>query len=146
LHKKWLVISASAKTARWSYARQFTITHLKSQAQQRLPRHFRRNCQTHQSEQSGRNIGQYAGFWAHLYWALADVNQGDEVGGVGGVGLAGFGVEEFFGVAVIGGDEDFAADFTAGGQHAGKTAVDGFYGLNGGSQSGRVTAIKLRRN
>ena len=65
-------------------------------------------------------------------------NAGDGVGGVGGFRGAG-GVEEFFGVAVVGGDDEHAAKFVDAAGEAGEGEVEGFEGDDGGVEIGEVT-------
>ena len=75
-----------------------------------------------------------------MHWAVggAEEQDGDGVGGVGGVRGAGDGVAHQFGVAVVGGDQEPAVPGGDGGLEAAEAGVDGFDGADGGGQAAGV--------
>ena len=64
-------------------------------------------------------------------------NTGDGIGGVGSFGVT-VAVKQFFGIAVVGGDDEDAADAVNGTGETFKGEVNGFQGDNGGLKFGKV--------
>ena len=64
-------------------------------------------------------------------------NTRDGIGGVGGLGVA-VAVKQFFGIAVVSGDDEDAAGAVNGTSETFKSKVNGFQGNNGGFKFGEV--------
>ena len=73
-----------------------------------MPSHFRRLRQAHHGQQAGREIAQRA-IIAQLGLA-PDIQERHRIQRVRGVRLVRDAINHLLGVAVIGGDDDFAAD------------------------------------
>ena len=91
--------------------------------------HLRGLFQTHQIQHGGAQVGQAA--VPQLHAAGAHHAAGHQVGGVGGEGGA-VGLHHVLGVAVVGGDDDLAAQLQGGGHHLAHAVVHRLGGLDGG--------------
>ena len=76
---------------------------------ERAPGHFRRLGEAEEREDGRRDVGEDAAFAAALGGVGGDVDEVDEVGGVRGIWRT-VGVPHLLAVAVVGGEEQAAAE------------------------------------
>src|SRR5690606_34736017 len=70
--------------------------------------------------------------FAHGHHARADIDEGYGLTGVGGMRLPGTGIGHLFDVAMVSGDQRFAADLVQRGLDAAYALVQAFHGLDRG--------------